>query len=301
MNKKIAAIVAVAFLLLQGVCFAEKEKFKFSDLKEKVQFDQKTKESAKKTSEALGKAQEEITPEEEYYIGRAVAAQLLTQYKPLKNEKLQAYLNKICYALVINSSKPELYNGYRVMVLDSNEVNAFATPGGHILVTKGLIKCTENEDALAAVIAHEVAHIQLQHAVKAIKSKRTRAAISSAAKTTTYALGNDALNGMVDSFDENIGDIVRTMTTAGYSKQQEFDADNNALKLLENAGYDPHGLESMLKTLQQKASSSSGGMYSTHPSPESRLSNVNMRLGKYQYVSNQSVRMPRFKAALAGL
>lgn len=255
----------------------------------------------KKTSEALGKAQEEITPEEEYYIGRAVAAQLLTQYKPLKNEKLQAYLNKICYTLVINSNKPELYNGYRVMVLDSNEVNAFATPGGHILVTKGLVKCTESEDALAAVIAHEVAHIQLQHAVKAIKSKRTRAALSSAAKTTTYALGNDALNEMVDSFDENIGDIVRTMTTAGYSKQQEFDADNNALKLLEGAGYDPHGLESMLKTLQQKASSSSGGMYSTHPSPESRLNNVNMRLGKYQYVSNQSVRMPRFKTAIAGL
>ncbi|MBO4729479.1 MAG: M48 family metallopeptidase, partial [Spirochaetaceae bacterium] len=248
MTKRLTAIFVVALLLFQGLAFAEK-KFSFSDIKEKVQFDQKTKDSAKKTSEALGKAQEEITPEEEYYIGRAVAAQLLTQYKPLKNEKLQAYLNKICYALVINSSKPELYNGYRVMILDSNEVNAFATPGGHILVTKGLVKCTESEDALAAVIAHEVAHIQLQHAVKAIKSKRTRAALSSAAKTTTYALGNDALNEMVDSFDENIGDIVRTMTTAGYSKQQEFDADNNALKLLEGAGYDPHGLESMLKTL----------------------------------------------------
>ena len=299
MNRKLIVSVAAALLFVQGFSFAQK--ISFDELKNKLQFDQKTKESAKKTSEALGKAQEEITPEEEYYIGRAVAAQLLTQYKPLKNDKLQAYLNKICYALVINSDKPDVYNGYHVMVLDSNEANAFATPGGHILVTKGLIKCTENEDALAAVIAHEIGHIQLQHAVKAIKSKRTRAALTSAAKTTTYALGNDALNEMVDSFDENIGEIVSTMTTAGYSKQQEFDADNTALKLLENAGYDPHGLESMLKMLQQKASSSSGGMYSTHPSPESRLNNVSFRLGKYQYVSNQDVRLPRFKAAVAGL
>lgn len=299
MNKRLIVSVAAALIFIQGFGFAQKTSLK--DLKNKIQFDQKTKESAKKTSEALGKAQEEITPEEEYYIGRAVAAQLLTQYKPLKNDKLQAYLNKICYTLVINSDKPDVYNGYHVMILDSNEVNAFATPGGHILVTKGLIKCTENEDSLAAVIAHEIGHIQLQHAVKAIKSKRTRAALTSAAKTTTYALGNDALNEMVDSFDENIGEIVSTMTTAGYSKQQEFDADNTALKLLENAGYDPHGLESMLKMLQKKVSSSSGGMYSTHPSPESRLNNVNFRLGKYQYVSNQDVRLPRFKAAVAGL
>ncbi|NLK46076.1 MAG: M48 family metalloprotease [Treponema sp.] len=297
MNKKLTAIV-VALILFQSICFAQKSPFK--NLKEKIQLDQKTRESAKKTSEALGKAQEDISPEEEYYIGRAVAARLLSQYKPLKNEKLQTYLNKICYTLVINSNKPDVFNGYRVMVLDSDEANAFATPGGHILVTKGLIKCTENEDALAAVIAHEIAHIQLQHAVKAIKSKRTRAALTSAAKTTTYALGSDALNEMVDSFDENIGEIVSTMTTAGYSKQQEFDADNTALKLLEGAGYDPHGLEMMLKMLQ-KNKSSKGGMYSTHPSPESRLNNVTMRLGKYQYVSNQDVRLSRYNAAVSGL
>ena len=81
---------------------------------------------------SVSKAMEEITPENEYYIGRAVAATILSNYKVYSASTTEAYLNKICAAIVINSDKPELYNGYHVKILDSGEVNAFATSGGHI-------------------------------------------------------------------------------------------------------------------------------------------------------------------------
>lgn len=261
----------------------------------------KTKKSAKTTSEALSKAAEEITPEEEYYIGRAVAAQILTKYKPLNNKQLQTYLNKICATLVINSSKPELYNGYHVMVLDTNEVNAFATPGGHILLTKGIIKCTENEEELAAVIAHEIGHIQLQHALKSIKSTRTKAALTAAGQTVVYAVGNEKLDELVDTFNADIGEIVNTMTTNGYSKQQEFDADNAALALLAASGYDTDGLLGMLNELKAKQNGAHGGMYATHPSPDNRIRNAKLRGSKYPIVKTTEARVNRYKANLKGL
>ena len=121
---------------------------------------------------AIAKAAEPITPEQEYYIGRSVAATLLQSYDLADEVKLTAYLNKICMALVIHSERPELYNGYHVSILDSDQINAFATSGGHILITRGLLSCAENEDALASVIAHEIGHIQLQHSLKAIKTSR---------------------------------------------------------------------------------------------------------------------------------
>ena len=95
---------------------------------------------------------EEITPEQEYYIGRAVAGTILEKYNVYNSAKMQKYLNEICSAIVINSDKPVLYKGYYVAILDTDEVNAFATSGGHILVSRGLLQCAKSEDALAAVL-----------------------------------------------------------------------------------------------------------------------------------------------------
>ncbi|MCQ2595145.1 MAG: M48 family metalloprotease [Treponemataceae bacterium] len=292
--KKIQKVIATA--LFSVFCFGTLSAFSVENI-----INEKTKKSAKNTNEALLKAAEEITPEEEYYIGRAVAAQILTRYKPLNNQQLQTYLNRICSTLVINSSKPELYNGYHVMVLDSSEVNAFATPGGHILLTKGIIKCTENEEELAAVIAHEIGHIQLQHALKAIKSTRTKAALTAAGQTVVYAVGNEKLDEMVDTFNADIGEIVNTMTTNGYSKQQEFDADNAALALLAASGYDTDGLLGMLNELKKNQDVAAGGMYTTHPSPDNRIRNVKLRGSKYPIVKTTQARVNRYKANVKGL
>ena len=227
---------------------------------------------------SVSKAMEEITPENEYYIGRAVAATILTNYKVYSAPAKEAYLNKICNALAINSENSEPFNGYHVKILDTNEVNAFATSGGHIFVTRGLLDCTNSEDALAGVIAHEMAHIQLQHSLKAIKTSRWTSAGISATSAAVAVTKKDA--ELASTMNDMVSDVVTDMVNNGYSKNQEFDADTLALTLMASAGYNPSAMLDMLSQLKAAQGGKSSGMYKTHPSPEQRISNVNAALKK---------------------
>ena len=242
--------------------------------------------------ESIEKASETITPEEEYYIGRSVAASIATQF-PVDHGNLQmtSYLNKICETLVMNSDKPYLFKGYYVVILDTDEINAMATPGGHIFVSRGLIDCTTSEDALAAVIAHEVAHVQLGHSVSAIKASRVRSAVSSTTKAvavTSIAVANERTGvklsnkqmekvmEAVDTFSDMSNEVVKTLVNTGFSKEQEFEADKNALYILQSAGYDPYAMLDMLAQIDESPSNSGWG--STHPSPKDRIKKVNKEL-----------------------
>lgn len=242
--------------------------------------------------ESIEKASETITPEEEYYIGRSVAASIATQF-PVDHGNLQmtSYLNKICETLVMNSDKPYLFKGYYVVILDTDEINAMATPGGHIFVSRGLIDCTDSEDALAAVIAHEVAHVQLGHSVSAIKASRVRSAVSSTSKAvavTSIAVANERAGvklsnkqmekvmEAVDTFSDMSNEVVKTLVNTGFSKEQEFEADKNALYIMQSAGYDPYAMLDMLAQIDESPSNSGWG--STHPSPKDRIKKVNKEL-----------------------
>ena len=246
---------------------------------------------------AIASAAEEITPEQEYYIGRAVGAQILSTYLIWNGSPaLTAYLNRICSAIVINSPKPEIYNSYCVMILDSEEINAFATSGGHIFVTRGLIASARSEDALASVIAHEIAHIQLQHSIKAIRTSRiTQAIMITGASAAGAVTGND-VNEMTGIFNETVGDIVSTLVNNGYSQSQEFDADNLALSLLASAGYNPSGLIDMLRELDRVQGRQPGGFNRTHPTPARRLANAERILNRYRVSDTSSYRRARFEA-----
>ncbi|HDL65299.1 MAG TPA: peptidase M48, partial [Proteobacteria bacterium] len=118
-----------------------------------------TEEQAKslgRASKAVAKTFADITPEQEYYIGRAVAATVLKTYKPYQNKKATRYLNLVGQTLAAASDKPETYGGYHFMIMDSDEINAFSAPGGLIFVSRGMLRLCENEDDLAAVLAHEI-------------------------------------------------------------------------------------------------------------------------------------------------
>lgn len=249
--------------------------------------------------ESIEKASETITPEEEYYIGRSVAASIATQF-PVDHGNLQmtTYLNNICETLVMNSDKPYLFKGYYVVILDTDEINAMATPGGHIFVSRGLIDCTDSEDALAAVLAHEVAHVQLGHSVSAIKASRVRSAVSSTTKAvavTSIAVANERAGAYgvklsdkemkkvmeaVDTFSDMSNEVVKTLVNTGFSKEQEFEADKNALYIMKSAGYDPYAMLDMLGQLEESPSNSGWG--STHPSPKDRIKKVNKELTAMQ-------------------
>jgi predicted Zn-dependent protease len=257
---------------------------------------QNTADAIGNTSRAIGSAAEEITPEQEYYIGRAVAANILSSYRIWNgNTALTNYLNQICTAITINSPRPDVYNGYHVAILDSNEINAFATSGGHIFVTRGLISAAKSEDALAAVIAHEIAHIQLKHSIKAIRTSRiTNALLVTGASAVGAARGMD-VNELTSVFNESVGEIVQTMVNNGYSQTQEFDADNTAMSLLASAGYKPSGLIDMLNELS--AVQSSAGFGKTHPTPARRIGNAQQSISKYSVADNSSYRQARFAAS----
>jgi predicted Zn-dependent protease len=248
------------------------------------------------TGKAISNAAEDITPEQEYYIGRAVAANILKTYSLWRGSpSLTAYVNRICNAIAINSPKPDIYNGYHVSILDSSEINAFATSGGHVFLTRGLIAAAKSEDALAGVIAHEIAHIQLQHSIKAIKTSRiTNAIMVTGASVTGVVAGYD-VNEMTTIFNETVGDIVGTLVNNGYSQSQEYDADARALSLLAGAGYNPSGLIDMLKELEKTQKGQSGGFNKTHPSPEKRLAAAEKALAKQPAVTDtSSYRRARF-------
>jgi len=258
--------------------------------------DKNTANAISNSSKAAASAAEDITPEQEYFIGRAVAANILKTYSLWKGSPaLTAYVNRICNAIAINSPRPEIYNGYHVAILDSNEINAFATSGGHILITRGLIGAAKSEDALAGVIAHEIAHIQLQHSIKAIKTSRiTQALMVTGASAAGAATGYD-VNEMTSIFNETVGDIVSTLVNNGYSQSQEFEADATALSLLTSTGYNPGGLIDMLKELENSQKGQSGGFNKTHPSPDKRLAAAQKALAKQPKVTDtSSFRKARF-------
>jgi len=258
--------------------------------------DRNTADAISTSARAIGTAAEEITPEQEYYIGRAVAANILGSYKLWNgNTALTAYLNQICKAITINSPRPDVYNGYHTAILDSNEINAFATSGGHIFVTRGLINAAKSEDALAGVLAHEIAHIQLKHGIKAIRNSRITQALLVTGSAAASAAGMN-ITQLTDVFKESVGEIFQTMVSSGYSQVQEFEADTTAMSLMAAAGYKPQGLIDMLNALKSVQTSSSG-FGKTHPTPAQRITNAEKTVKTHRVADTSSSRTTRFTAS----
>ena len=232
----------------------------------------------------------EPTPEDEYYLGRAVAANILSAYKPYtQSRELTLYLNRILQTLVVNSERPVIFGGYHLMILDSVEYNAFATPGGHIFITRGLVEAAKSEDALAGIIAHELAHIVLRHSMIIIDSMKVENDLSTIAQQSAAVAGGQK----VAAFRQSISSTVDLMTKSGYTKPQEFEADNMAIVLLALSGYDPGGLLEVLRVLDTVQRGQRGGFNTTHPTPAERIANVQAL--RYPANNTRSARVSRFR------
>jgi predicted Zn-dependent protease len=176
---------------------------------------------------------------------------------------------------VINSSRPDTFNGYHVGILNTKEINAIATPGGHIFVTRGLLECAGSEDALAAIIAHEVAHMQLHHAASIIADQRLANDLSQVAdRAASMASRSSALKERTALFGRSISVMVNTLFKNGFAQEQELEADAAAVGLLKSAGYDPSALAAVLGTLEKVQPLHPGGFNTTHPSPAVRIASL---------------------------
>jgi predicted Zn-dependent protease len=137
------------------------------------------------------------------------------------------------------------------------------------------VECAGTEDALAAVIAHEMAHIQLRHADAFIQNQRLVSGLSEqAARAAGIASRNASPAERAILFREEVTLTINALLYNGYSQSQEFQADAEAVVLLRKAGYDPAALVSILKTLEQLQPSRPGGFNKTHPSPASRIAGL---------------------------
>ncbi|MDH4184620.1 MAG: M48 family metalloprotease [Nitrospinota bacterium] len=233
------------------------------------------RETISKAGQALRKGFSDLTPEEEYFIGRAVAAKILSQYSPVENGAKTAYINTTGQILARASSRPETFAGYHFALISSNEINAFAAPGGFVFITTGLYARLKSEEQLAAVLAHEISHVTLKHGLSAIKAANLTQAFTIIGSEAIKEYGARELAQLTEAFEDSINDIVNQLVVNGYSRSQEYDADKEALQVAYRAGYDPGGLTEFLGTLASVTPKGEGaGFYKTHPPAADRQSNA---------------------------
>lgn len=245
----------------------------------------------------LGSTIEELTEEEQYYIGRAVSANILSNYKTYNNRALNRYANKIALLLSMNSSKPETFAGYKVQIIDSHEINAMAAPGGFIFFTTGFLKILDDEDELAALIAHEIAHITENHGINAIKEANLAESLIELGKASTPSEYKQISRKVTKSFGNSVEDILTTLLTKGYSRQQEYTADEEALSILSKSGYEPSSILDLMEKLKKNSySSTAGGWDSTHPESDDRIENISSKVQKQADSDNKNrtIRSKRF-------
>ena len=264
-----------------------------------------------KAGKSAYKSFEDLTPEQEHYLGRAAAAQIFGSQKAINNEQMHFYLNSLATYLAQFSSRPETFSGYRVQIIDSDEVRAYSTPGGFIILSDKLLSLCESEDQLAGVIAHEIAHISQKHGLEAIKSSNLTEA--------GQILGNVVLDNSIDygrqafllkqSFGASVDDIVVQLIDSGYSQSQENSADEEAVQMLSYAGYNPLGLKSFIeKTMGNGKPDVSNDFFNpqgdidlknafntTHPGSDERISKIrrqvkNENLKEVQETESRKVR-----------
>lgn len=261
--------------------------------------------AVQQTVQAVQTASQEITPEQEYYIGRAVAANILATRKPYSEQAATDYINLLGRSLSLYSDRPETFGGYHFLIMDSDEINAFAAPGGLILVSRGLLRCADSEETVAAILAHEISHVVLKHGLKAISNARWTAAIQAGVNAGVQVAGSPGLQQLTGVFKDSINDITNTLVNSGYSRAQELEADQMALIIMRKAGYDPQAFDEMLTVMKSRLKPGGTDFAKTHPDPKVRIAAVEKTLAGKSAVtvaaSAESTRQARYKAALGAI
>lgn len=208
---------------------------------------------------------------EEIAIGRQIAGNLLGAAPLVKDAKLQKYVNHVGRWVADQSERPDL--PWHFGVIETNDVNAFAAPGGYIFVTKGLYKLLTSEAELAGVLAHEVGHVIRQHHLKILQQSKLLD-LGSQALAQSVGGGNDQVQKLIGSGAE--------IVSRSLDKDAEFEADRIAVVLATRAGYDAFGLPSVLQQIGHYAKDDNDValLFKTHPHPDERLGRLGNAMGE---------------------
>ena len=261
------------------------------------------KERLDRLAQQTERAARPMTDQEEYYLGRAVAATILGQYPLYRNERLTRYLNEIGQSLALASDHPFTYGGYRFAVLDTDELNALSCPGGIILLTRGMVRMAQNEEELAAILAHEIGHVANRDGMKAIQQARWMEVVTLLGTEAAKKVGGAEMGKLVSLFEGSVQDVVKTLLVNGYSREQEGNADLNALTTMQGLGYDPNGLSDLLGQLGKEPSGGrKQGLFTTHPGMKERGEQVRSLIASKSWTrKNHPERDRRFQQAMQSM
>ena len=219
----------------------------------------------------LAKGTAETPEQEEAAIGQHMAGTLLGASKLSTAQQQQRYVNRVGRLLTLSSPRPQL--NWHFGVLQDNDVNAFAAPGGYVFVTSGLLNMLDNEAQLAGVLSHEIAHVTHKDYLKAMRSNN----LLGAALDVGAFVGSAATNGQASAqqreFAQSVVNASKELYARGLDKSDEYAADTTALQTMKQAGYDPYAYVVVMQKLQARAAQDSGMalLLQTHPSPTDRL------------------------------
>ena len=240
---------------------------------------------------------QEANTEREIDFGRGVSAKILGKYPILRDERTVRYISQIGTGISAQLGRPELR--YYFGILDTDEINAFAAPGGYIFVTRGALILMSNEAQLAGVLAHELAHVDQKHIVRKLNLQGFDRSLTAG---IAQVLGGASLSAKIAL--ERLNDLAfKMLMEEGLSKEDEADADQKALEMLMSTGYDLQSYLDYLLSLKPYLEQGQAKVLSkTHPTIEFRYNNlrefiIKNNLEKFQGKNNEI----RFKTNFAKL
>lgn len=204
-----------------------------------------------------------LSEEEEIAVGREVAGRTLGAAPLVADPELQAYVNRVGRWVAAQAERPDL--PWHFGVIDSAAINAFAAPGGYVLMTRGLYEILDDEAQLAGVLGHEIGHIVRRHHITIMQQS---AAISAGAKIAQSDDRSYLVNNLVGTGAE--------VFARSLDKDAEFEADRIGLVLAARAGYNPYALVDVLHKLAARGAEDQALalLFATHPAPGERLTHL---------------------------
>lgn len=201
---------------------------------------------------------------EEIAIGRQIAGNLLGAAPLVKDKVVQKYVNNVGRWVANQSERPDL--PWHFGVIESNDLNAFAAPGGYIFLTRGLYQLLADESELAGVLGHEIGHVIRKHHLKILQ------------QSNILDMGSTALSKQVGG-NEKIANLIGSgaeIVSRSLDKDAEFEADRIGVVLAARAGYDAYGLPQVLQEIGHTAPNddSVALLFKTHPLPDARLAKL---------------------------
>ena len=254
-------------------------------------------------AESAKTATKEFTQDEEIQLGEGVSAGLLGAMPLQADERLQRYVNHVGRWIASQSERSDL--PWSFGVIDTESINAFAMPGGTVMISHGLVKRLKSESELAGVLAHEIAHVVRKHQLKAIQSNAGSDFLAAVGKEVAAdrigRRGGDAF-GLKNQLAQSGIDLVKNgVFLRPLDRSLEYEADRVGVVLAARAGYDPYGLVAVLQMLQSMKPDDGFSVFTTHPVPADRIAElekiVPTVLEKY---AGQSQVEGRFRQSVGG-